>query len=142
MVSVGGQDARTGAPLTTSATLAPALTVQAPAVLTTTVGAAPTTVVLGQATSVTLCVTNGLSAAAATLTDVTPWLTGTGDATCSPVTVPRNTTLAAGATWSVGWTCTATGAGELFLGATLGYTAGKLHLAASPAVPVAVTIAP
>lgn len=140
VLEVGGRDARSGGPLGAAATLAPALTVQAPAALTAAVGAVPTSLGLGQATEVTFYVTNGAGAPTATVDAVTPWLAGSGGATCSAVPHAGNVSIAAGATWSAGWTCSATGVGELLLGGTLSYSAGGRHLAASPAAPLAVTV--
>ncbi len=142
MASVEGLDARSGGPLAASATLLSALAVQPPAVLTTAVGATPVALRVGDETRVTFYVANGFASGAATLTDLTPWVAGAGDALCSTPALPTNGVLSPGEAWSVGWTCIATEAGELFLGGTLAYTAGGAHLGASPAVPLAVTVAP
>lgn len=140
--SVRGQDGNTSGLLTASATLTPALTVQAPAALTATVAATLTTVAVGHATDVTLYVMNGPALPTALVTSVAPWTTGDGRAGCTAVTVPPGTAIAAGATQVFEWTCTATQAGPLLLGATLYYTAGGTPGNVSPAVPVAATITP
>ena len=141
-VSIRGQDGNSGGLLTAAATLTPALTVQPPANLTAAIAATPTTVAVGQTITVTFTVTNGAHSPPATVTGMGSWSTGPGSATCASIRVPPGTTIAAGATQSFGWSCTANGAGDILLGGTLSYTANKVPLSASPAVPLAVTITP
>jgi hypothetical protein len=142
-VSVRGHDANTGGLVTASATLVPTLTAQPPSVLTATVAAAPTTFAVGQGTGVTLYVTNGPGLPTAQITSVAPWATGqTGVAACTPVTVSPGTAVAASGTVEFSWTCTASQAGDVLLGASVNYIAGGVHGSASPVVPVAATITP
>jgi hypothetical protein len=138
--SVRGTDSNSGSLLATAQTLAPAMPVKAPAALTAAIAAQPVTLAAGQRTSVIFTVTNGTSSPAATVTSVASWATGSGGATCTFPTVPHGIDIPAGASRSFAWTCTASAAGSLLLGGTLNYTAGKAHLSASPAVPLAVTV--
>jgi hypothetical protein len=141
-LSVRGQDANTGGLLTAAATLMPGLAVQAPAALTAAMAGNPTTLAVGQTTSVTFTVTNGTASLAAKVTSVASWSTGSGAAICSGASVSPGITIQPGAAQSFAWTCTATAPGYVLLGGTLNFTVGKTPESASPVVPLAVTVTP
>jgi hypothetical protein len=117
------------------------LTAVAPTALTATVAATPTVLAVNQVSSVTFYVTNGGSRTVQ-VTNVAPWATGTGGATCSAVTVRSGTKVSAGAIQVFAWTCAATQAGDLLVGGTVNFTSGGTPGSASPVVPVAVTVTP
>ncbi|ACL66354.1 conserved hypothetical protein [Anaeromyxobacter dehalogenans 2CP-1] len=88
--------------------------------LTAAIAVEPATVNVGQAISVTLTVLNG-GHATADLTSVVPAHGGTATATCGSVT-PAPEPLAAGASATFRWTCTASTPGTMSLSATVGGT--------------------
>jgi hypothetical protein len=138
--SVRGADSNSGTLLATSQTLAPALPVTAPAVLTAAIAAQPVTLAAGQPTNVTFTVTNGATSPTAMVTSLASWATGSGGATCTSPTGSSGVNIPAGGSQIFVWTCTGSAAGSVLLGGTLNYTANKVPQSASPAVPLAVTV--
>lgn len=119
--TAAGVDAVTGAPLSATAGPAP-LAVQAPATLAASVGvAAGDPLVVGQPATVTLTVSNG-GGATATVSAVTPSVTGAASATCGAPSPAPPRTLAGGASQVFTWTCTPTAAGSLVLSASVSGT--------------------
>jgi hypothetical protein len=141
-VSLTGEDGNTGDLLTASATLAPAVAVQAPAQLTAAVAADATVLRAGQAVHVTFTVTNGAASHPATVNSLASWATGSGAAICTGPSYTPGISIPTGGSRSFAWTCTATVAGNLFLGGTLNYTQSGAPGSASPAAPLAVTVTP
>ncbi|HVO20619.1 MAG TPA: hypothetical protein VMU15_15275 [Anaeromyxobacter sp.] len=141
-VSLSGQDSNTGDLLTASATVDPAVEVQAPAAIAAAVGADLTVLKVGQEAAVTFTVTNGASSPAATVTSLASWSTGSGSATCTTPSFTPGISIPAGATRSFAWTCTALAPGDLLLGGTLNFSVSSGPGSVSPAVPLAVTVTP
>ncbi|HVO19754.1 MAG TPA: IPT/TIG domain-containing protein [Anaeromyxobacter sp.] len=143
--SVSYDDENNPATTLTATPTALPVTVQSAALLSASLAAAPTTLSVGQTTSVTLTLTNN-GGASAQVTKVTP-SSSTGAATCP--TGPTQTlpvTIAAGGSTPLTWTCTGASAGSPNLGASVSYddvNDPSTTLTATPAVlPVTVLSAP
>jgi uncharacterized repeat protein (TIGR01451 family) len=140
--SVSASDANTGT--ASSPPVAPVnVTVLAPAALTATIGAAPSTVNVGQTVNVTFTVTNG-GTATANITAITPVLSGgtaAGTTTCGAAS-PAPAPIAAGRSSTFTWTCSSTAPGTLSLsGEAAGTDAiSGAALSATPATPAPATV--
>ncbi len=117
---------------------------QTPAALSATlaVQGSPSTVLVGQALSVTLTVSN-TGQGGASVTTVTPTVSPAGAATCGLPSPAPPQTIAGGGSTNFTWTCTATTAGSLTLGATVAGTAttgGAALQATAPGVALTVQL--
>ena len=135
--SISAVDALTGTPLAASANPL-ALTVQSPAALTASIAVGGgSTLVVGQAVSVSLTVSNG-GGAPANVSAVTPSATGGGGATCTAAAPALPRTLAGGGAETFTWTCTPAAPGSLTLSASVSgtdaNTGASLQASADPGV--------
>ena len=110
------------------------ITIRAATPLTvSTFSASPVIVNVGQTTSVTLVLGNPGSTAA-TVSAVTPVAAPPGSATCTPASPSAPQTLAAGASLTFLWRCTATAAGSYALSASVSAADASTGADVSPAL--------
>ena len=145
-LAAGPRDLRVQGPFGTSGGLAGAFTVEgiAPGSLSLVITAAPASVNVGQAITVTLTVTNTSPGAATGVVPESPTATGTGTVGAPTGPVPASiASLAPGASGTFTWTYTAAGPGTLaFSGAASMTLAGAtVRNVTDPSRPAPVTIA-
>ncbi|MBS2021892.1 MAG: hypothetical protein JST92_05740 [Deltaproteobacteria bacterium] len=128
-LAVTGSDANSGASIGANAT-SPPLLVQAPAALTASVLAAPSTANVGQPVTLSLTITNTGEATASAVTPGAPLLSPANAATLSSGPSPASASIAGGSAQTFTWTYVAATVGP----ATIAANAGGVDLNSGQAV--------